>query len=251
MLGDPDDAITTLSGGNQQKVVIARWLAAGPRVLLLNDPTRGIDIGAKRDLYALLGAARRGGPRGRHALDRARRARRADGPRARLPRARAVPRDRARSDSRATRWSSAFFGEQEAGDGMRRSCGDRDPVMAAPVQAGVVVRLLRLLNRYSFGFALLLTIALLVANADPGRRNFGWQRPARQLRAARPRGDGQHARDHQRRRRLRPLDLAAAWSSRAASSSSGSRRTALGRRRSRCRSSCWRRRGVGAAQRRC
>ena len=44
------------SGGNQQKVVIARWLAFGPEVLLLNDPTRGIDIGAKNDLYALLGA---------------------------------------------------------------------------------------------------------------------------------------------------------------------------------------------------
>jgi ABC-type sugar transport system ATPase subunit len=54
VLGDADDAITTLSGGNQQKVVIARWLAADPRVLLLNDPTRGIDAGAKRDLYALL-----------------------------------------------------------------------------------------------------------------------------------------------------------------------------------------------------
>jgi ABC-type sugar transport system ATPase subunit len=46
--------ITTLSGGNQQKVVMARWLATDPRVLLLNDPTRGIDIGAKRDLYRLL-----------------------------------------------------------------------------------------------------------------------------------------------------------------------------------------------------
>jgi len=56
VLGGPEDAITTLSGGNQQKVVIARWLASGPKILLLNDPTRGIDIGAKRDLYVLLGA---------------------------------------------------------------------------------------------------------------------------------------------------------------------------------------------------
>ena len=52
--GRDTDAISTLSGGNQQKVVIARWLATAPEVLLLNDPTRGIDINAKRDLYALL-----------------------------------------------------------------------------------------------------------------------------------------------------------------------------------------------------
>jgi ABC-type sugar transport system ATPase subunit len=54
VLGRTEDPITTLSGGNQQKVVVARWLAAKPQVLVLNDPTRGIDIGAKRDLYELL-----------------------------------------------------------------------------------------------------------------------------------------------------------------------------------------------------
>ena len=53
-LGRDQDAITTLSGGNQQKVVIARALACDPGILLLNDPTRGVDIGAKRDIYALL-----------------------------------------------------------------------------------------------------------------------------------------------------------------------------------------------------
>jgi ABC-type sugar transport system ATPase subunit len=52
--GHSSDAITTLSGGNQQKVILARWLAAGPSVLLLNDPTRGIDINAKRDLYRVV-----------------------------------------------------------------------------------------------------------------------------------------------------------------------------------------------------
>jgi ABC-type sugar transport system ATPase subunit len=54
--GRESDAITTLSGGNQQKVVIARWLAFGPRVLILNDPTRGVSISTKRELYKLLAA---------------------------------------------------------------------------------------------------------------------------------------------------------------------------------------------------
>jgi ABC-type sugar transport system ATPase subunit len=56
-----DAPIAALSGGNQQKVVIARWLAAEPRILLLNDPTRGIDLGAKRDIYELLGRLSRDG----------------------------------------------------------------------------------------------------------------------------------------------------------------------------------------------
>jgi ABC-type sugar transport system ATPase subunit len=52
--GDIEDRITSLSGGNQQKVLLARWLAAGPQILLLNDPTRGIDIRAKREFYMVL-----------------------------------------------------------------------------------------------------------------------------------------------------------------------------------------------------
>jgi len=52
--GELENPVGTLSGGNQQKVVLARWLAAGARVLLLNQPTRGVDVGSKAEIYALL-----------------------------------------------------------------------------------------------------------------------------------------------------------------------------------------------------
>ncbi len=51
---DAGDAVGTLSGGNQQKVVIAKWLLNAPRIILLNDPTRGIDVGTKQEIYLLL-----------------------------------------------------------------------------------------------------------------------------------------------------------------------------------------------------
>ncbi|MGF9660873.1 sugar ABC transporter ATP-binding protein [Arthrobacter crystallopoietes] len=53
-LPDVDSPVATLSGGNQQKVVLAKWLEAGADVLILDEPTRGIDIGAKQEIYELI-----------------------------------------------------------------------------------------------------------------------------------------------------------------------------------------------------
>lgn len=53
-MGDMRDGITSLSGGNQQKVVLAKWLSAAPRVLIFDNPTQGVDVGAKEEIYDII-----------------------------------------------------------------------------------------------------------------------------------------------------------------------------------------------------
>ena len=60
-LHSPEQPVGDLSGGNQQKVVFGRWLAAEPKLLLLDEPTRGVDVGAKAEIYGLIDEAAKDG----------------------------------------------------------------------------------------------------------------------------------------------------------------------------------------------
>jgi ribose transport system ATP-binding protein len=54
---DPERRMSTLSGGNQQKAVLAKWLQTKPAVLLMHEPTQGVDVGARKQIYSLINRA--------------------------------------------------------------------------------------------------------------------------------------------------------------------------------------------------
>ncbi len=58
----PGHECVNLSGGNQQKVVFAKWIYTEPRILILDEPTRGVDIGAKKEIYSIINQLAKGLP---------------------------------------------------------------------------------------------------------------------------------------------------------------------------------------------
>ena len=53
-IGTPEDPVTTLSGGNQQRIVLAKWLATNPKLLILDAPTVGVDVGARAGIFEIV-----------------------------------------------------------------------------------------------------------------------------------------------------------------------------------------------------
>jgi ABC-type sugar transport system ATPase subunit/ribose/xylose/arabinose/galactoside ABC-type transport system permease subunit len=168
---DQENGITTLSGGNQQKVVVARWLAADPRILVLNDPTRGVDIGAKRDLYRLLESLSADGltvvmlstELDEHVelMDRVL-----------VFREHELRAEIDQQDLSRRALVSAFF---QDGDQKAETATVVDHAEATPVSSTASRRVASFLTRYSFSVALLLTAVLLVVNLLTQEGGFGWQ----------------------------------------------------------------------------
>ena len=102
--------VGTLSGGNQQKIVIAKWLATKPKVIILDEPTKGIDIGSKAAVHGFMAELVGAGPVGHHGLVRTAGNPRHVRPRRRHARRAASSRSTTTRGSTPKRWSATAAG---------------------------------------------------------------------------------------------------------------------------------------------